>query len=310
MLPTRKSIPRAGLLSDASTQGVVNLGSARNQGVAICWAFSACLFLSSVAQGCERSLVAPASQTGLNVTIQEGQVAGVFPEFLRHIGTLASCKFEFPVLPRSRLDRDFFANTVDVLAPATQSKVRDKHAEFIVWMELTPQLITASWDQETMPDLKSLLANKAWRAVVVRNYSWGDTYDEFIKQMTQEGRLESVNDLKTVHAMLRAGRAKFTILPPTLLYASIHSGRGPAGLPADFRYSPLADLPRAKVGIYLNSANVLRSDIDKIRAATLTAKTDGSLLRILAHYYPSEILSADVVLSNPAHSARLSVNRF
>ncbi|MCV2369359.1 substrate-binding periplasmic protein [Roseateles oligotrophus] len=306
MLFTGKSMPKLGfgsaaMRSEAFVYGFGNFGSGFNQRVLIFWAFLGCLFLASAAQSCERTLVAPASPTGLNVILQEDKVAGVFPDFMRLIGTLAGCQFEFPVLPRSRLDRDFFANNVDVLAPATQSTMRDKHADFIAWMELTPQLITASWDRETMPDLKSLLTSKSWRAVVVRNYSWGDLYDAFIKKMDQEGRLDLVSDLKTVHAMLRAGRAKFTILPPTLLYGSMHSGRGPAGLPPDFRYSLLSDLPRAKVGIYLNSTNVAKSDVEKIRAATITAKNDGSLLRILEYYYPVEILSADVVLNIPVH---------
>ena len=293
----------------ASIDAGTNFERGIRSGLFISWGFVGYLFLAPTAQGCEHTLVAPVAPTSLNVIVKNDEVTGVFPDFLRRVGSLAGCKFEFPISPRSRLDRDFFTNKVDVLAPATQSSKRDKHAFFIPWMELTPQLITVSWERETMPDLKTLLSNKSWRAVVVRNYSWGDIYDAFIEQMEKEGRIESVNDLRTVHAMLRVGRAKFTILPPTLLYGQTHSGRGPAGLPPDFQYQVLPDLPRAKVGVYLNTAIVQKSDIQKIRDATLTAQADGSLVRILENYYPSGILLADVILKVPVSHKWRPANR-
>jgi hypothetical protein len=88
-----------------------------------------------------------------------------------------------------------------------------------------------------------------------------------------------VAELRTVHAMLRAGHARFTLLPPSLLYTSLPTPSStlapaalaastparaatpppaasaphpPAGLPADFNYQRLPDLPPSLVGMYLN----------------------------------------------------------
>jgi polar amino acid transport system substrate-binding protein len=255
------------------------------------------VLLALAANACDRALIAPAAPTGLNVVLNKEEVAGVFPDFLRHIGKVAGCEFNFPVMPRPRLDRMFFANEADVLAPATQTASRDKQAVFIPWMELKPQLITFRLDGSLVPDVPSLLARLDWRGVVVRSYSWGDKYDALIKQLDSEHRLDSVSDLKTVHAMLRAGRVKFTILPASLLYSETYNGHVATGMKTEFKYTNLRDLPNAKVGIYVSPVTVANKDIAKLRAAIELGRKDGSLRRILQSYYPQEIIETDMILN-------------
>ena len=46
-------------------------------------------------------------------------------------------------------------------------------------------------------------------------------YDTLVRDLIAENRVDFVNDLETIGRMLRAGRADFTILPPTLLYSAL-----------------------------------------------------------------------------------------
>ena len=250
---------------------------------------------SAVQAGCLRPLDAPVAATARNVVIKGSQPSGALVELLQWVGQHSGCELRFPVLPRARLDRMFFSDEVDLLFPASRSSARDRSARFVPWLQLQPQLVTVRWNTERIADLRDLLARPAWTAVVVRSYSWGDAYDAFVAQLDRLGRVTFVTELQTVHAMLRAGHARFTLLPPSLLYASLQPASGEAtGLPADFEYQLLPDLPPATVGMYLNPRRIAPADIERLRIASSEALAQGVLQRSLRRHYPSALLSIDM----------------
>lgn len=273
------------------------------------------------AAACLRLLDAPVAATGRNVVIRGEQVSGALVEFLQAVGMKAGCAFRLPVLPRPRLDRMFFSDEVDVLFPASRSSARDRSALFVPWLALQPHLVTVRWNTERVNDLRELLARPAWTAVVVRSYSWGDAYDGFIQELDRLGRVSFVAELRTVHAMLRAGHARFTLLPPSLLYTSLPTPSStlapaalaastparaatpppaasaphpPAGLPADFNYQRLPDLPPSLVGMYLNPRRIAPADIERLSRASAQARAEGLLQRSLARHYPLALLAIDM----------------
>lgn len=251
------------------------------------------LLVPGRASPCLRSLEAPVAPTALNVIIKGESISGALVEFLQSVARRSGCGLQLRSLPRPRLDRMFFADEVDILFPASRTSTRDRHAEFVAWFQLQPHLVMVNWNSEAIGSLRELLQRSSWNAVVVRSYSWGDVYDELLQQLDRLGRITYVADLKTVHAMLRAGHARFTLLPPSLLYNSMKTGNQPAGLPADFSYQLLQDLPATVVGMYLNPRRIAPEDIERLRRASAQAVRDGTLSRNLSHYYPPEMLAID-----------------
>jgi polar amino acid transport system substrate-binding protein len=245
------------------------------------------------ASSCLRSLVAPVAPTALNVIIKGELISGALVEFLQTVAQRGGCALQLRSLPRPRLDRMFFSDEVDILFPASRTSTRDRHAEFVAWFQLQPHLVMVNWNTEHVGSLRELLQRPSWHAVVVRSYSWGDIYDELLQQLDRLGRVTYVADLKTVHAMLRAGHARFTLLPPSLLYNSMKTDHQPAGLPADFSYQLLQDLPAAVVGMYLNPRRIAPDDIERLRRASARAVRDGTLSRNLSNYYAPEMLAID-----------------
>lgn len=249
--------------------------------------------------GCSRPIVVPAAPTGFNVQVEGGQVRGVFPEFLVQVGHAVGCHFKFPVFPRARSDLMFFKTfDADILIPSSQTSERDQKAQFVHWLNLTPSLITLKSNPEVVSDLAGLAAKTRWRAAMVRSYSWGDEYDELVRKLKNEQRVDFVADLATVGRLLRAGRVEFTILPPTLLYSALeNNGRGSEN-EDEFRYVRLDGLPRAKVGAYLSRNSLPPTDLELLKDGMLKASRDGSLTKILERYYPASVIHADVVLNN------------
>lgn len=236
---------------------------------------------------------APVAPTALNVIVRGNQISGALVEFLQLVARRSGCELQFSSIPRPRLDRMFFTDEVDILFPASRTSARDRQAEFVPWLQLRPHLVTVNWNTEPIGNLRELLSRPGWNAVVVRSYSWGDTYDSVLQQLDRLGRVTYVADLKTVHAMLRAGHARFTLLPPSLLYSSVKAERQPVGLPADFTYQLLPDLPATSVGMYMNPRRVAPEDIQTLRLASAQAAREGLLMHFLANYYPREILAID-----------------
>ncbi len=249
--------------------------------------------------GCSRPIVVPAAPTGFNVQVEGEQVRGVFPEFLVQVGNAVGCQFKFPVFPRARSDLMFFKTfDADILIPSSQTSERDQKAQFVHWLNLTPSLITLKSNPDVVPDLAGLLAKTKWRAAMVRSYSWGDEYDELMRKLKNEHRIDFVADLATVGRLLRSGRVEFTILPPTLLYSALENNGPGSENDDEFRYVRLDGLPRAKVGAYLSRNSMTPADLELLKEGMLKASRDGSLIKILGRYYPQNVISADVVLNN------------
>ena len=242
---------------------------------------------------CTRPIVVPAAPTGFNVRVEGDVVTGVYPDWLREVGRRAGCTFQFPVVPRARADSMVFHfGKADILLPASQNAERDQLAQFLHFVSLTPSLITLSSTPNVPKDLRSLVSKTRWRAAMVRAYSWGDEYDGLVRELSDDGRLEFVNDLDTVARLLRKGRVDFTILPPTLLYSALQAGEGVQS--GEFRYTALAGLPRSRVGAYLSRQTLSAADFELLRTATAKAAKDGTLKRYFEKYYPPDVVNADV----------------
>lgn len=246
---------------------------------------------------CSRAVVVPVAPTGFNVRVVGDKVDGVYPDLLRQLGLAKGCQFAFPVVPRARLSLMFFdSHEADLFVPASRNSERDQKAQFVPMLKLTPALITLRSQTAQIADVRGLLAKTAWRAAMVRSYSWGDEYGALMKQLEAEKRVDYVADLRTVGLMLRAGRVEFTILPPTLLYSALQEGRSEADAAADLRYADLAGLPRSEVGAYVSRQSLIEADQLLLREALAGAARDGSLLKALQRYYPPEVLLHDVKL--------------
>ncbi len=243
---------------------------------------------------CSRPIVVPAAPTGFNVKVADEQVSGVYPDWLREVGRRAGCQIQFPVVPRARADSmTFVSGQADMLIPASQNQERDQKAQFVHLVNLTPTLITLSTAPVPPKDLYTLEGRSKLRAALVRSYSWGNEYDTLVRKLAVDNRVDFVNDLETVGRMLRAGRVDFTILPPTLLHSALQAS--PDGVQSgEFRFSPLAGLPKSRVGAYLSRQTLSPSDTDLLSTAMVKSARDGSLRAAFEKYYPPEVVAADV----------------
>lgn len=243
---------------------------------------------------CSRPIVVPAAPTGFSFQVAGDQVTGIYPEWLSAWGKRIGCSFEFPVVPRARADMMVLDTAqADLLIPASQNAQRDAKALFIHLYSLTPSLVVhASRSAEAPKDVRTLVERSSWRAAMVRRYSFGDEFDALVRKLDAAGRVDFVNDLETIERMLRAGRVEFTILPATLMYASLLDGK-PMSNAAEFQYQELVGLPSVRSGAYLSTRTLTPRDAELLREGLARGARDGSLKRAFEAHYPAEALRLD-----------------
>jgi polar amino acid transport system substrate-binding protein len=269
------------------------LGLARAMTVGL----GAWLVCTSVGAGCSRPILVPVTPTGFNVQTDGDRVFGVYPDFLREVGASIGCSFEFPVVPRARAHLMLFdLHQSDILLPASQTLERDQKAQFVHFLNLTPNLVTLKSMPDSVGNIRSLVKNTKWRAAMVRSYSWGNEYDALVRELDTEKRIDYVNDLETIGRILRLGRADFSILPASLLFSALQDGKSNVAY-GEFRFTALEGLPRSMVGAYMSRDALTAADFELLRNATIKASRDGTLRRILERYYPPYVLRSDVVFN-------------
>lgn len=240
---------------------------------------------------CSRTITVPAAPTGYSVITNGDQVTGVYPEVLRAMGARAGCSFNFPVVPRARLDAMFFKyGEADILIPASRSSERDKTSIFVPLIQVSPALVSLKSRQLGITSVKQLIENQALRGALVRTFTYGDEYQALLLELDKDKRIDYTSDLNTVARMLAGGRIDFTIVAPTLMFSSLGENPMTANLQEKLHYTNLEGLKRIDSGAYLSRTSLDPADQEALsRLLTESVRTD-ALWNAFVKYYPPEVL--------------------
>ncbi len=241
---------------------------------------------------CSRTIAVPASPTGYSVIVKEGAVSGVYPEVLRQMGARSGCHFEFPVVPRARLEQMFFkTGDADILIPASRSTERDAQALFVPLIHVQPSLISMKARAASVSSVAQLLENKSLRVAVVRSFNYGDEYRALLAELEKDKRVDYVPQLSNVVSMLKLGRVDFTILAASLFYSTmVEAGESPDQM----QFVNLEGLAVIESGAYLSTRALSAADVATLRALLAESQSSGVLWAAFEKYYPAAILRSVV----------------
>ena len=173
---------------------------------------------------CSRPISVPLAPNGVLSQLENGRPAGVGPEFFRLIEQQGGIRFQVSVLPRGQVIRSFFETfEADILFPASRNLTRETFAHFVPNVLSRPTLITLPDLKDPPHSITALREAPQLRGAVVRSYHYGTTYDELIKALAADQRLDQVRDVTTVLRMLLAGRVHFSIMAPSIIWGERQS---------------------------------------------------------------------------------------
>lgn len=253
---------------------------------------AAALALPAAARaGCSRPISVPVAPTGFSVIVNNGQVSGAFPDMLRELGERFGCEFRFPVVPRARATYMFLqTGEADLLLPASPTDERSKVADFVPMMKLKMALVSVAQRRVDAASVPALLAQPAWRGVAVRSYVFGPEYSALMRGLEAQHRMDYAAAPLMVARMMKAGRADFTVVAPSIFLTSLSEDPELAGFSDQVTCTPLQGLPPADSGVYMSRRSLSAPD-QALLHQLLQAAARGALWKWYRHYYPPHIAS-------------------
>jgi polar amino acid transport system substrate-binding protein len=242
------------------------------------------------AAGCSREIVVPVAPTGFSVIIEGDKVSGVFPDALRELGQRFGCRFSFPVRPRARLSAMFLeSGEADLLLPSSRSTQRDQQADYVPMMRLKMALVSLKRKPVQLGSVPALLNARELRGVAVRSYVFGDEYAAMMGQLDQQRRIDYAASNLAVARMLKAGRADFTIVAPSLFLASLQEDAALKGFADEVQFTLLDGLPPAESGVYISRRSLSAQDQATLMQMLQAGARSGTFWKWFQHYYPPHL---------------------
>ncbi len=130
---------------------------------------------------CLRALRVPVAPIGLAVTVNDGEVGGIYPDLLRAEMAKTGCAMEFQVMQRSRQEMLFETGQADLLVPARRSARRDAHGEFVPMIRSRAVLLYLRSRQLPAHSVAGLLEHRELRVAVVRGYDYDGRYPSLVR---------------------------------------------------------------------------------------------------------------------------------
>ena len=243
--------------------------------------------LSSMA-ACSRTIVVPVAPTGFSVMIKGDRVTGAFPDALRELGAKTGCRFVFPVVPRARLTYMFLqTGKADLLLPASRSAERDSQADYVPMMKLKMAMVSLRHKPVRAASVRQLLAEPASTGVAVRSYVFGDEYNALMTGLEAQHRMSYAVAPLMVARMLKAGRADFTIVAPSIFLTSLYEDPSMAAFGREVQFAALEGLPPTESGVYISRRSLSPADRATLRRL-LQRAARGPLWNWFQRYYPPE----------------------
>jgi len=256
---------------------------------------AAALALSPMAMGaCSRPIMVPVAASGVAVSVEDGQVRGIYPDLMRSAGQKAGCEFQFSVVPRARQVAMFESGKADLLVPASPTTARDQLGVFISMISHRTMIVSVAGKQPPVTSLREVQERRDLRMAVVRGFDYGEPYSTLIKELNKQGRLFMEVDVRAVARLLHAGSADVTIMGPTLIASAIEHEPRVTGLLEKLRFDAVPEMPWHPSGIYISRSSLTQEDQREVREILDKIARSGAVIEAYQRRFRPELLNDSV----------------
>jgi polar amino acid transport system substrate-binding protein len=235
------------------------------------------------------------SATGLSVVVTDDQVSGgIYPDILQSVQKADGCTFLIKAVPRARLEFLFEIGDADLLIPASKTPERDKVGVFVPLIYNRATLISLESTRKTITTAQELIDNAALKVVLIRGYGYGPAYEQLVRDLQQQGRIQYETDPVSVARVLKLGNAQVTIMAPSILAGSLQADERVRDLADKLRFEPIKELPWGDSGAYVSRKSLGESDQRALRELLEQAARSGAVWRGFQKHYPANVLKESI----------------
>ena len=186
----------------------------------------------------------------------------------------------------------------DLLLPSSRSTQRDQQADYVAIMRLKMALVSLKRKPVQLGSVPALLDARELRGVAVRSYVFGDEYAAMMGQLDQQHRINYAVSNLAVARMLKAGRADFTIVAPSLFLASLQEDPALVGFGDEVQFTLLDGLPPAESGVYISRRSLSPQDQAVLLQMLQAGARSGTFWKWFQHYYPPHLAAYALRMSH------------
>lgn len=283
-----RSSPSGGL-------ALVPMQSARLRQTLLALALVAVALPTAAVATCSRPINTPMSATGLSVVVTEDKVTGgIYPEILQSIQRKDTCTFAIKAVPRARQEFLFESGAADVLIPASKTPERDAAGIFVPLIYNRATLISLESARRAITSAQELIDNPDLKVTLVRGFAYGAAYDDLVRELGRQGRVQYEADPLSVARVLKNGSAHVTIMAPSILAGAIQGDERVRDLADRLRFEPIRELPWGDSGAYVSRRSLGEQDQKELVALLEQAARSGAVWKGFQKYYSPKVLKESI----------------
>ena len=235
------------------------------------------------------------SATGLSVVVVDDKVVGgIYPEILQGIQRKDTCTFSIKAVPRARLEYLFESGAADVLIPASKTPERDAVGVFVPLIYNRATLVSLDTVRKPITTAQELIDSPDLKVVLVRGFAYGAAYDDLVRELSRQGRVQYEVDPLSVARVLKNGSAHLTIMAPSILAGAVQGDDRVRDMADKLRFEPIRELPWGDSGAYVSRTSLGEQDQKELVALLEHAARSGAVWRGFQKYYSPKVLKESI----------------
>lgn len=221
------------------------------------------------------------------VLYSKAQQRGIDKDLVAELARRSGCRFQITSMPRVRIWKMLEAGHLQMTTSGVLTAERAVYADVINLMALKNQLVLRR--EVTQTSLSAFVGEPSLRLGVIRGFSYGAGYDELIRLLRGQGRVDESTDFAQLYDKLAAGRFQAT-LSQSVNYVPELQRRGLREQVQILDWMP-HEGPMVG-GLILSKGYFSASEVEKWRALVEGMRADGRWRRILLDYLPEPEVEA------------------
>ncbi|MES2299136.1 MAG: transporter substrate-binding domain-containing protein [Pseudomonadota bacterium] len=230
------------------------------------------------------------SEQGYSAFQEGGVLKGVAVDIMNDMARRSGCKIELIWMPRSRVQAEWMAGTIDLAPGSLPSAERAAKGVFLPYAYTQMELLLPKRVGGNFTSLADFAQHGTARLNLIRGVPYSPQAQARLDELTRDGRVQGVTDYSTVFAKIAVGRADGTLVTPIIYMKFLRD----AHLEDQFIAFPVAELPPQMVGVYASRKTLNEQWLRSIAQALRAIVADQTVSSIYSHYV------------DPATTARLA----
>lgn len=221
----------------------------------------------------------------------DGSFTGIDKDLVDEIARRSGCRFEYRTESRVRIWNQLEQGSLDMSVSAIPTPDRERYGWFLPYYRTRNFALLRHEQAERYPNAAAFLADPARRAVVVRGYKHGPSFDAWLDTLRAQGRVSEVPDFPAAVRVLHHGKADLLVSGPIAM-ARLMSQE--AWL-QDYRFADWAPQDSAIGALVGARARVSEADRQLMQRHLREMHRDGALAEILRRHAGARALDTNLI---------------